>query len=378
MISDKEKTQENNAPDEQAQRPAAPPESEAGESAKETFPPEAAEETAEGEKTPQPHPDPPGPQGPPDQSDDESETARIAEEAAEEGPLEGPLPETEDEMAELMPPEQAPPGEQGEQTEMVKPELSLPESGAEIEETPEEAETEQPSEEAFEEREPSEEESEEVEEEVALPEEEPEEEEEEEVAEKKPRPSRIQKVTGLPTEEEAEKRWYVIHAHSGHENKVKQSLESRVKQEHLEELVAQIIVPTEEVAEVKGGKKRITSRKIFPGYVLVEMKLTHKTWYLIRTTAGVTGFIGSGKWPTPLEPEEVEAIFEQMRGEQKKPKPKMIFEKDEKVKIIEGPFTNFMGYVDEVNPERGKLKVMVEIFERLTPVELEFWQVEKV
>ncbi|RJP18527.1 MAG: transcription termination/antitermination factor NusG [Candidatus Abyssobacteria bacterium SURF_5] len=202
-----------------------------------------------------------------------------------------------------------------------------------------------------------------------------------EVAEKKPRTAArpaVKKTAGLPSEEEAEKRWYVIHAHSGHENKVKQTLESKVKQERLEHLVTQIIVPTEEVAEVKGGKKRVTSRKIFPGYVLVEMKLTHKTWYMIRNTAGVTGFIGSGKMPTSLEPEEVEAIFQQMRGEQKKPKPKVSFEKEDKVKIIEGPFTNFMGYVDEVNPERGKLKVMVEIFERLTPVELEFWQVEKV
>lgn len=202
----------------------------------------------------------------------------------------------------------------------------------------------------------------------------------EEVAEKKPRVAkpRADRLTTLPEEETAEKRWYVIHAHSGHENKVRQSLENRVRQEHLEHLVSQVLIPSEEVAEVKGGKKRISSRKIFPSYVLVEMKLTHKTWYLIRTTPGVTGFIGSGKMPTPLEPEEVESIFEQMRGEQKKPKPKVSFEKDEKVKIIEGPFTNFMGYVDEVNPERGKLKVMVEIFERLTSVELEFWQVEKI
>ncbi|UCD59116.1 MAG: transcription termination/antitermination factor NusG [Candidatus Hydrogenedentota bacterium] len=201
----------------------------------------------------------------------------------------------------------------------------------------------------------------------------------EEPAGKKIPVSRVRedRLTLLP-EEGGEKRWYVIHAHSGHENKVRQSLENRVRQEHLDELVTQILVPSEEVAEVKGGKKRITSRKIFPGYVLVEMKLTYKTWYLIRTTPGVTGFIGSGKMPTPLEPEEIESIFEQMRGEQKKPKPKVSFEKDEKVKIIEGPFTNFMGYVDEVNPERGKLKVMVEIFERLTPVELEFWQVEKM
>jgi len=178
-------------------------------------------------------------------------------------------------------------------------------------------------------------------------------------------------------EERPNMKWYVIHAHSGHENKVKRSLENRVRQEQLEDCVNHILVPSEEVAEVKGGKKRITSRKIFPGYVLVQMELNHKTWYLVRTTPGVTGFIGSGKMPIPLEPGEIESIFEQMRGEQKKPKPKVAFEKDERVKIIEGPFANFMGSVDEVNVERGKLKVMVEIFERLTSVELEFWQVEK-
>jgi transcriptional antiterminator NusG len=172
-------------------------------------------------------------------------------------------------------------------------------------------------------------------------------------------------------------KWYVVHAHSGHENKVKQSIENRVRQEQMQDIVSQVLVPTEEVAEVKGGKKRITSRKIFPGYVMVQMELTHKTWHMVRTTPGVTGFIGSGKMPTPLEPEEIELIFKQMRGEQKKPKPKVEFEKDERVKIIEGPFANFMGSVDEVNSERGKLKVMVEIFERLTSVELEFWQVEK-
>ncbi len=203
---------------------------------------------------------------------------------------------------------------------------------------------------------------------------------EEDADEKKPRTvrSRVPELTVLPDDGGSDKKWYVIHAHSGHENKVKQSLENRVRQERLEEFVTQVLVPSEEVAEVKGGKKRITNRKIFPGYVLVEMKLSHKTWFLVRTTPGVTGFIGSGKMPTPLDPEEVETIFKQMRGEQKKPKPKVEFEKDERVKIIEGPFTNFMGTVDEVNPERGKLKVMVEIFERLTSVELEFWQVEKL
>ena len=190
--------------------------------------------------------------------------------------------------------------------------------------------------------------------------------------------SKAKDMPTLPEEDGSDIRWYVIHAHSGHENKVKQSLENRVRQERLEDLIKEVLVPSEEVAEVKGGKKRITNRKIFPGYVLVEMNLSHKTWHLVRTTPGVTGFIGSGKLPTPLDPEEIKSIFEQMRGEQKKPKPKVEFEKDERVKIIEGPFSNFMGNVDEVNPERGKLKVMVEIFERLTSVELEFWQVEKI
>jgi len=210
--------------------------------------------------------------------------------------------------------------------------------------------------------------------ESALPAEETPELQEEEPAEEET-PSEAPKLEELL--HDPDKKWYVIHAHSGHENKVRQSIENRVRQEHLEELVGHVLIPSEEVAEVKGGKKRITSRKIFPGYVLVQMKLSHETWYLIRTTPGVTGFIGSGKTPTPLELDEIKSIFEQMRGERKKPKPKMSFEKDDKVKIIEGPFANFMGYVEEVNPERGKLKVMVEIFERLTSVELEFWQVEK-
>lgn len=318
MENNEEKTEGNEFPPKQISDSEAPSEDQPEEAAP---PSEAPGETAEdeAEAASQAPPDAPETLAATDGSDDESETAEIAEEAAREGSPEEPLPE---------------------------PDRSLPEPHAEAAAMPEGAE---------------------VGEEQA-----------EEASEKKPkaRPV-IKKIAGLPNEEDAEMRWYVIHAHSGHENKVRQTLESRAKQEHVEHLVAQIIVPTEEVAEVKGGKKRITSRKIFPGYVLIEMKLTHKTWYLIRNTSGVTGFIGSGKIPTPLEPEEVESIFEQMRGEQKKPKPKVSFEKDEKVKIIEGPFTNFMGYVDEVNPERGKLKVMVEIFERLTPVELEFWQVEK-
>lgn len=323
----------------------------------------------------------------PEEEPAEPEVARVAREAAEATPPEEPLPRAEEEVEEMadeaLSAEQPSPTEEEEAGEVPSEELP-PEEPV----SPLEAAQRVPTEEVVPEMEPAaetpteelppEEEAEEEAKEEAEPSRQPA--AAEETAEKKVRVARTRadKLTTLPDEEAAETRWYVIHAHSGHENKVRQSLENRVRQEHLEHLVSQVLIPSEEVAEVKGGKKRITSRKIFPSYVLVEMKLTHKTWYLIRTTPGVTGFIGSGKMPTPLEPEEVESIFEQMRGEQKKPKPKVSFEKDEKVKIIEGPFTNFMGYVDEVNPERGKLKVMVEIFERLTSVELEFWQVEKI
>lgn len=184
----------------------------------------------------------------------------------------------------------------------------------------------------------------------------------------------------FPLEEarQTEKKWYVVHAQSGHEKKVEANLRAMVKREGLDDKIFDILVPSEEVAEVKGGKKRISNRKFFPGYVLVNMCLDERIWYLIKGVPGVAGFIGAGKRPTPLAQEEIDQIFEQIRGEHKKPKPKVVFERDERVKIIEGPFTNFVGTVDEVNVERGKLKVMVEIFERLTAVELEFWQVESV
>jgi transcriptional antiterminator NusG len=298
------------------------------------------------------------------------EPAEPAEEAAAEAQAE---PEEAEEPAE--PAEEGAVEAQAEPEEAEEPAEPAEEAAAEAQAEPEE--TEEPVEPAEEVAVEAQAEPEETEEPVEPAEEvaveaQAETEEADEPAEAKaiPSPSSDPKY--------ADMEWYVIHAHSGHENKVKQSLENRVRQEHLEATIGDILVPSEEVAEVKGGKKRIINRKIFPGYVLVRMKLSHQTWYLVRTTPGVTGFIGSGKNPTPLAPEEVESIFEQMRGEQKKPKPKVEFEKDERVKIIEGPFTNFMGTVDEVNAERGKLKVMVEIFERLTSVELEFWQVEKI
>jgi len=143
-------------------------------------------------------------------------------------------------------------------------------------------------------------------------------------------------------------------------------------------MVPQVLVPSEEVVEVKGGKKRVSRRRSYPGYVFVQMRLTNDVWMLVKNTPGVTGFLGTKKHPTPLPEDEMAAIFEEIRGERAKPKPKVMFERNEHVKIIEGPFTNFTGYVDDVNVERGRLKVLVEVFERRTPVECEFWQVEKI
>jgi len=173
------------------------------------------------------------------------------------------------------------------------------------------------------------------------------------------------------------KRWYAVHAHSGHENKVRETLFRIAEQRGLSDKIDQVLVPAEEIAEIRSGKRCVSSRKFFPGYVLVHMELTDDTWFLVKNTPSVSGFIGAGRKPVPLADEEIETILEQVRGDVTKPKPKVSFEQGELVKITEGPFAGFLGTVDEVNPERGRLKVMVEIFERLTSVELEFWQVER-
>ena len=174
------------------------------------------------------------------------------------------------------------------------------------------------------------------------------------------------------------KRWYVIHTQTGYEDKVKTSIETRAETANVKELVSQVLVPTEKVSEVKEGKKKISTRKFFPGYVLVEMELTDETWYLIKNTPGVSGFIGSGRKPVPLQQEEVDAILKQTELAKEKPIPKVAFEKGEGVRVLEGPFTNFNGTIEEVNPVKGKLKVTISIFGRATPVELEYWQVEKL
>lgn len=182
----------------------------------------------------------------------------------------------------------------------------------------------------------------------------------------------------LVSEPTGTKQWYIIHAQTGQELKVKSSLEGRMREEQTGVLISQVLVPTERVAEVRGGKKRISERKFFPGYLLVEMEMTDESWHLVRTTPGVTGFIGAGRRPVSLSPEEVAEILRQTEERKDKPTSRVTFQKGEGVRVIEGPFTNFSGVIEEVNVARGKLKVLVSIFGRQTPVELEFWQVERL
>jgi transcriptional antiterminator NusG len=173
------------------------------------------------------------------------------------------------------------------------------------------------------------------------------------------------------------KQWYVIHTYSGFENKVAEAIRQRAKIFGQEEAISQVVIPTEEVVEVRKGQKRITPQKFFPGYVLVEMDMTDDSWHVVKSTPKVTGFVGSGQRPAPLPQEEVETILRQMELGAEKPKPKSVFQKGDKVRVIEGPFVNFNGMIEDMSPERGKLKVMVQIFGRLTPVELEYYQVER-
>ncbi|MBC8474018.1 MAG: transcription termination/antitermination factor NusG [Candidatus Omnitrophica bacterium] len=173
-------------------------------------------------------------------------------------------------------------------------------------------------------------------------------------------------------------KWYVIHTLTGQEEKVKTTIEGKLQEGVLKEKVFQVLIPTEQVSEVKDGKKKISLRKFFPGYVLIEMDLDDETWYVVRNIPGVTGFIGTKTRPTPLLESEVKQIIKQTEERKEKPTPKVIFEKGDSVKIIEGPFINFSGNVEEVNPDKGKIKVMVSIFGRATPVEMEYWQVERL
>jgi transcriptional antiterminator NusG len=173
-------------------------------------------------------------------------------------------------------------------------------------------------------------------------------------------------------------KWYIIHSYSGFERKVKESLESRVQAFGLQEKIGRVLIPTEAVTEVRGGKKYTSERMFYPGYVLVEMDMDDHVWHVVKATPRVTGFVGTGQQPTPLSEEEVQHIVYRVDQAKDKPKLKVKFEKNETVRISEGPFATFTGIVDEVNEDRETLKVMVTIFGRSTPVELEFGQVEKV
>ena len=172
-------------------------------------------------------------------------------------------------------------------------------------------------------------------------------------------------------------KWYIIHTYSGFERKVKESLESRVRAFGLEEKIGRVLIPTESVTEVRGGKKYTVERMFYPGYVLVEMDMDDHVWHVVKSTPRVTGFVGTGQQPTPLSEEEVQHIVYKAGESKDKPKLKVKFEKNEKVKITEGPFATFDGIVDDVNEDKETVKVMVTIFGRSTPVELEFKQVEK-
>ncbi|MDD5027837.1 MAG: transcription termination/antitermination protein NusG [Candidatus Omnitrophica bacterium] len=174
------------------------------------------------------------------------------------------------------------------------------------------------------------------------------------------------------------KNWYVVHTQTGLEDKVKVSLENKINASGLQDLISSVVIPTEQVSEVRSGKKKISQRKFFPGYLLIEMELNENTYLFVKNAPGVTGFIGLGKKPMPLPQSEVDNILKKTKDTQVKPSPKIVFEKGEQVRVTEGPFQNFNGTIDEIHPEKGKIKVSVSIFGRSTPVELEYWQVEKI
>jgi transcriptional antiterminator NusG len=174
------------------------------------------------------------------------------------------------------------------------------------------------------------------------------------------------------------KNWYVIHTQTGLEDKVNKILTAKIASLGLADVISRIIIPTEQVSEVRSGKKRISERRFFPGYIIVEMELNDNTFSLIKGIRGVTGFIGLGKKPMPLPKNEVEGILKRTEETRVKPSPKVVFEKGEQVRVKEGPFMNFNGIIDDVYPEKGRLKVNITIFGRSTPVELEYWQLEKI
>ena len=175
-------------------------------------------------------------------------------------------------------------------------------------------------------------------------------------------------------------KWYGVHTYSGFENRVKRTLEERIRSLGVKDLFGDILIPSETVVELKKGERKTSTRKFFPGYILVQMELNNETWHIVNSIPKVTGFVGGdgGVQPTPMTEEEVQRITSRMAEGVEKPKPKVEFEVGEAVRVIDGPFVNFTGQIEDVKPEKGKLKVMVSIFGRVSPVELEFIQVEKI
>ncbi|MFC2002525.1 transcription termination/antitermination protein NusG [Chloroflexota bacterium] len=176
--------------------------------------------------------------------------------------------------------------------------------------------------------------------------------------------------------EENKKQWFVVHTYSGYEERVKKNLEQRIKSMDSGDEISQVVIPTEDEIEVKNGQRRTVTKKMLPGYVLVEMKMSDQSWGLVRNTPGATGFVGSGNRPTPLREEEIDQILKQMVAEA--PRVKVGFRKGQSVRVVDGPFIDFVGVVDEVSQEKGKVKVLLSLFGRETPVELDFLQVEKL
>lgn len=172
--------------------------------------------------------------------------------------------------------------------------------------------------------------------------------------------------------------WYIVHVYSGFENKVKMALEERIASSPHPEKFGNVIVPTEQIVELVKGKRKESSRKFYPGYILVNMELDDETWHIVTGTAKVSGFLGGRRTPVPISEEEADKILNRMESGKLKPKPKFSFEPGDDIRVIDGPFTNFNGTVEEVNPDKGKIRVLVSIFGRSTPVELEFVQVAKI
>jgi transcription termination/antitermination protein NusG len=182
-----------------------------------------------------------------------------------------------------------------------------------------------------------------------------------------------QKVPAAP---HPDARWYVVHTYSGYENKVKTNLEHRIESMGAQDLIFRVVIPTEDEIEIREGQRRTVQKKVFPGYVLVQMLLDDHSWHVVRNTPGVTGFVGAGSRPTPLMDDEVDQILNAMKREA--PKLKVSFSRGERVKVVDGPFTDFIGVVDDINAEKGKVRVLVSFFGRETPVELDFLQISRV